>query len=171
MSLYCASCTQAAGRATWLSEGEMTCSSCGRSDVVRCGSCNELVMVGLDHCARCSPVEMVETRRGGTPAGEMVPSLPPLGSRGLSAAVVPLVPVVSEQYGAGRYGVKAVVTIPAGDLAGERPAPGGQSSHPVHGEHRPHAQADPRHEGARHRRPGRGRDATGTDLRARGRSR
>lgn len=111
--IYCSYCSQASARVVYLQQGETRCSACGRTDLLRCSECNELIMVGLGYCARCSRSE-VAVVRGGQSAGAMVPDLPSLEQQSLS---VPAVPTVVERYSGGRYGIKADVVVPAGDVA------------------------------------------------------
>lgn len=119
MSLYCGHCgTQLAPSATY-------CLNCGRADVLRCMSCGQLLTVGSTVCEQCVP-------RG--VQGELVRRLPVeppssapyqserFESRSLRAPLpvfggaLRTMPVISETYQGGRYGVSASVQRPPGDV-------------------------------------------------------
>jgi predicted RNA-binding Zn-ribbon protein involved in translation (DUF1610 family) len=113
--IYCSYCSQASARVVYLQQGDTRCPSCGRTDLLRCSACNELIMVGLDYCARCSRTE-VAVVRSGRPGGAVVPDLPSLDLEATFVQqdqVVPVVPVVVERYSGGRHGIRADVVVPA----------------------------------------------------------
>jgi len=85
---------------------------CSTTDGV-CGKCGQLVSRGAAGCPRCASeeaaVSAVVVRT--SPTGVVrLPDLPPL------PVLVPAAPVVVERYQAGKLGVEAEVTIPAGDV-------------------------------------------------------
>ena len=119
MSLYCANCNRGRlGQAAPLSQGELCCPRCGRSDYLACDVCGGLLPIGMPSCPRC--MEVPPPRSEMLPEGVLqprsevavvMPALPVL------PALVPVVPRVPERYSGGRFGVEAEVTVPAGDAA------------------------------------------------------
>ena len=100
MALLCASCSRV------LPGGESACPSCGGVQIY-CGDCRQWLSPGEASCANCSRAELVPVR----PVGGDVSSLP------MVPVALPVVPPVVERYSAGRFGVDAQVTMPAGDVA------------------------------------------------------
>lgn len=98
MALLCASC----GRV--LPGGESSCPSCGGVQIY-CGDCRQWLSPGEASCGNCARAELVPARQAGT---EVLPMVP---------LALPVVPPVVERYSAGRFGVDAQVTMPAGDVA------------------------------------------------------
>jgi hypothetical protein len=72
---------------------------------IYCGDCRQWLSPGEISCGNCARAELVPAR----PAGAEVLSMVPLA--------LPVVPPVLERYSAGRFGVDAQVTVPAGDVA------------------------------------------------------
>jgi hypothetical protein len=113
VSLYCGYCYLSATQTGGLPEGDVSCRTCARSDYLRCASCEHPVPAGLDSCPRCPPVELEPVKPTSRFVGEMMPLLPQLERGSLT---IPVMPKVVERYSAGRFGISAEVTIPAGDV-------------------------------------------------------
>lgn len=116
MSLYCGYCgTPLAPSATY-------CLSCGRADRLHCQSCGQLLTVGSTTCPRCVQGELVVRRPPVAPESSAPYQSERFESRSLRAPLpafggaLRTMPVISETYQAGRYGVKAEVQRPPGDV-------------------------------------------------------
>jgi len=108
--IYCYPCSQFG---LWHELVGGSCPSCASVDGV-CSGCGQLIPKGITECPRCASVgpSAAVVVRETSSRGEVVrlPDLPPL------PVLVPTAPPVVERYQAGRLGVEAEVTIPAGDV-------------------------------------------------------
>jgi hypothetical protein len=109
LSLYCGRCFPSPRHTGGIPAGQAACQRCGSSDYLRCTTCDQLVDGDVD-CPRCAPETHLARGREPEVVGLSLPELP-----GTSLAV-PVVRPVVERYDAGRFGIKAEVTIPAGDV-------------------------------------------------------
>ena len=107
MSLYCPNCRIMAP------EGNSSCNRCFRTDLA-CAQCNRMLSEGSKRCPACWAA-MVPQPEPASPV--MARPIDPSAIQALAG--IPLavshMPAVPEVYQAGRHGVKAEVTIPAGD--------------------------------------------------------
>lgn len=117
MSLYCGYC------GTHLAPAATYCLNCGRADRLHCQMCGQLLTVGSTTCPRCVQGELVVMRPPAAPASsapyqsvstERVPAR--VFGFGEAFRTLPVMPVIAESYQAGRYGVKAEVQRPPGDV-------------------------------------------------------
>ena len=99
MELYCPQCR------CRLPSGCSSCPSCGGVCLACCG-CNRFLPEGTVACPTCAATELVAVE-------------PPTGAARAVAAIPAAArsQQVAERYRAGRYGVEAEVTRPAGDVA------------------------------------------------------
>jgi len=107
MALYCPTCV------AYVSPGTSECHKCGTSTLC-CSECRTYRPVGSTRCdcssgASTLPVSTI-VRAEVVGSMELVPAQAGVG-------FVPDVVPVPERYDAGRYGIEAVVTIPAVDVA------------------------------------------------------
>lgn len=103
MALLCGNCRRV------LPGGVSTCPTCGGQSFY-CGDCRQWLPPGTAACS-CSRAVLVSS----CPSGLQERSAP--SDHSLAISVTPVAPVVLERRSAGRFGVEAEVTVPAGDVA------------------------------------------------------
>jgi hypothetical protein len=116
VSLYCGYCGSV------LPPASTYCLSCGRADRLHCHSCGQLLVVGTVVCERCDRGELVVRRPPNissmpsasyeAPGTRTVIPVPPPAFGGPLRTM----PVITETYQAGRFGVRAEVSRPPGDV-------------------------------------------------------
>jgi RNA polymerase subunit RPABC4/transcription elongation factor Spt4 len=108
VSLYCPNCR------VLVPEGSSSCRRCFPQDLA-CTQCNRMLPEGSTRCPACSAA--VVPSRPEPVSTVTATSIDPSVLRALAEIphAVSHMPAVPEVYQAGRHGVKAEVTIPAGD--------------------------------------------------------